>query len=201
MDLPSLPLILTCRHPNSKPAGEPLGYTPLDLGKGDPELVLNPSAEVEDMQNVQDMVEERPGRIVKSWSLLARGTPGSTHLVDSVGIHSAFGVVVAEEPFAFAGVEPAKTWYEPGLGRTGAFAMSWFASDRAAVLRQKFLKMQHHAGQKTDGRRAGSSGLAGPLYRPYCRMSPPSFSFLISLVWLSDSTRGVRQKGEKSGKS
>jgi hypothetical protein len=171
-----LPLTLTCRHPNLKPDGEPLGYTPLDLGKEEPELVLNPSAEVGDTQNVRDMVEERPGRIVRSWSLLARGMPGSTHSVDLVGIHSASGVVVAEEPSAFAGVEPAKTWYEPGLGRTGAFAMSWFASARAAVLRQKFLKMQHHAGQMRDGRKAGSSGLAGPLYRPYCRMFPPSFS-------------------------
>lgn len=171
-----MPLTLTCRHPNLKPDGEPLGYTPLDLGKEEPELVLNPSAEVGDTQNVRDMVEERPGRIVRSWSLLARGMPGSTHSVDSVGIHSASGVVVAEEPSAFAGVEPAKTWYEPGLGRTGAFAMSWFASARAAVLRQKFLKMQHHAGQMRDGRKAGSSGLAGPLYRPYCRMFPPSFS-------------------------
>ena len=92
--------------------------------------------------------------------------PGSIRLTGSGGIRSASGAVGGEDLSAFVGAGPAMTSCEPALGRTGAFGMSWSASAQAAVLRQKFLKMQHHAGQRTDDREAGSSGLVGPQYRP-----------------------------------
>lgn len=74
------------------------------------------------------------------------------------------------DPSAFADGARVKTWYGPDLERTGESGRSSSAS--VPVLRRKSRKMQHHVEKRRDARKAGSSGLADPLNRPWCVCSP-----------------------------
>lgn len=135
----------------------------------------------------------------RSW-LLRRGMPDNIHLRGLVDIHCALVAAAAGGPeLAFAGAELVMTWYELGLERTEEFGMSWCASVRAGVLRQRFRKMQHLAAQKRDGHMAGSSGFAGPLCRPCCENYPLGSFRSLSLKVGRQRREDGRRSGSKTG--
>jgi hypothetical protein len=93
-----------------------------------------------------------------------------------VRIRWAFGALVVVDLSASAGAVLARTWSGLGPGKSEESEMSWSASVLAAEHRRKSLRKQHHAEQSRHGRKAGDSGLAGPLCRPCCVISPWTLS-------------------------